>query len=94
MVLACPQEKAAWGFEDQFMLGDSLLVAPCLQPEGDVEIYLPASLGERWRRFPDGELFAAGRSHQLKLALNEIAAFVPEDVTIPLGPNMQFIDNN
>ena len=94
MVLACPDEKAAWGFEDQFMLGDSLLVAPCLQPGGDIEIYLPASMGAQWRRFPDGELYASGRSHKLKLALDEIAAFVPESASIALGPDVQFIDDN
>ena len=94
MVLACPNEKAAWGFEDQFMLGDSLLVAPCLQPGGEVEIYLPASMGKRWKRFPGEELFEAGRSHKLRLSLNQIAAFVPEDTSISLGPDMQFIDDN
>ena len=94
MVLACPDEKAAWGFEDQFMLGDSMLIAPCLQPGGGVEIYLPASMGARWRRFPEGELFSGGHSHKFKLSLNEIAAFVPETHSIPLGPDMQFIDNN
>jgi alpha-D-xyloside xylohydrolase len=94
MVLACPDEKAAWGFEDQFMLGDSLLIAPCLQPGGEVEIYLPASLGARWKRFPEGECLVAGRSHKLKLSLNEIAAFVPENICIPLGPDKQFIENN
>jgi len=94
MVLACPNEKAAWGFEDQFMLGDSLLVAPCLQPGGEVEIYLPASMGKRWKRFPGEEMFEAGRSHKLRLSLNQIAAFVPEDTSISLGPDMQFIDDN
>ena len=94
MVLACPDEKPAWGFEDQFMLGDSLLLAPCLRPGGDIEIYLPASQGLRWRRFPNGDLFEAGRSHKFKLALNEIAAFVPETDSIPMGPELQFIDNN
>jgi len=94
MVLACPDEKAAWGFEDQFMLGESMLVAPCLQPGGEVEIYLPASINMRWKRFPGGTNFTGGRSHKLKLSLDEIAAFVPEGDSIPLGPDVEFIDNN
>lgn len=93
MVLACPDEKAAWGFEDQFMLGDSMLVAPCLQPGGEVEIYLPASINMRWKRFPGGKTFTGGRSHKLTLSLDEIAAFVPEGDSIPLGPDVEFIDN-
>ena len=75
------------------MLGDSILVAPCLKPGGDIEIYLPASLNIQWRRFPSGEVFAGGRSHKLTLALDEIAAFVPEGVSIPMGPDMTFVDN-
>ncbi len=39
-------------------------------------------------------MFEAGRSHKLRLSLNQIAAFVPEDTSISLGPDMQFIDDN
>ena len=93
MVLACPNEKAAWGFEEQFMFGDSILVAPCLQPGGEVEVYLPATISTEWQRFPSGDIFAGGCSHKLQLSLNEIAAFVPVDNTIALGPDKQFVDD-
>ncbi|MDG0971305.1 MAG: alpha-xylosidase [Porticoccaceae bacterium] len=94
MVLACPEERPAWGFEEQFMLGDSILVAPCLQPGGHVEIYLPRSISEVWKRFPNGETFAGGRSHKLTLSLDEIAAFVPEGQSLPMGPDRTFIDDH
>jgi alpha-glucosidase (family GH31 glycosyl hydrolase) len=32
MVLAFPQDRIAWQFEQQYMLGDSLLVAPVVVP--------------------------------------------------------------
>ena len=92
MVLACPNEKAAWGFEEQFMLGDSLLIAPCLCSGGEVEVYLPATISEYWKRFPSGEILTGGRSYRLTLALDEIAVFVPDGDKIPLGPDRQFID--
>jgi len=94
MVLACPNERAAWGFEEQFMLGDSILVAPCLQPGGEVEVYLPATISNQWRRFPSGDIFAGGCSHKLRLSLDEIAAFIPADNRISLGPDRQFIEDN
>ena len=47
MALACPGDRVARSFENQFFCGDDLLVAPCLQPGGEVEVYLPAG---RWRR--------------------------------------------
>jgi len=73
MVLACPDERAAWAFETQFFLGPDLLVAPCLQPGGDVEVYLPAG---DWQRHPDGEMLAGGRTHRLRLSLTDMAVFV------------------
>jgi len=83
MVLACPQDRAAWAFEDQFFFGDDLLVAPCLRPDGLVTVYLPA--GE-WVRFPGREPFAGGRCHALTLAATELAVFARRHSRIPLGP--------
>jgi alpha-D-xyloside xylohydrolase len=81
MALACPDERAAWAFENQFFCGDDLLVAPCLEPGGRVELYLPAG---RWRRFPDGtEELEGGRALRLRLALDETAVFVRAGAAIP-----------
>ncbi len=88
MVLACPNERQSWAFEHQFMLGDDMLVAPCLGPGGRVECYLPKG---NWLRFPSGELHPGGDTCQLELALDEMAVFVREGATIPLGPDLQFI---
>ena len=72
MVLACPDERASWAFEDQFFCGDDLLVAPCLRADGVVELYLPAGA---WQRFPGGGSLEGGRVHRLTLALSETAVF-------------------
>jgi hypothetical protein len=48
-----------------------------------VRVYLPE--GE-WRRFPGGEPFAGGRTHELVLALDELAAFARRGAEIRLGP--------
>ena len=88
MALAFPAEKAAWAFEDQFMLGDDLLVAPCTRPDGKVEVYLPQGT---WHRFAPGRpedktAFEGGRSHKLVLPLSETAVFARAGAEIPLGP--------
>ncbi|MDA3913739.1 TIM-barrel domain-containing protein [Oleiagrimonas sp.] len=86
MVLACPDERASWAFEDQFFFGSDILVAPCLDPDGSVEIYLPQGI---WHRFPDGGAFEGGQTHQLHLALTQTAVFVRAGTSIPLGPEVQ-----
>jgi alpha-D-xyloside xylohydrolase len=82
MVLAFPDEPASWAFEDQFVCGDALLVAPCLNAEGRVRVYLPSG---DWRRFPGREQFEGGRVHELTLPLDEIAVFARAGTRIPLG---------
>jgi len=83
MALAFPGDRAAWAFEDQFMCGDALLVAPCLRRDGRVSVYLPAG---DWQRFPEGGRFTGGRCHELELALEEMAVFAPRGARIALGP--------
>jgi alpha-D-xyloside xylohydrolase len=80
MVLACPDEPAAWAFETQFFLGPDLLVAPCLAPGGAVEVYLPAG---DWQRYPGGALHVGGRCHRLELGLSEFAAFTRAGTSVP-----------
>jgi len=83
MALACPDEPEAWAFDHQFFCGEDLLVAPCLDPAGRVRVYLPDG---DWRRFPDGDAFQGGRTHELVLALDELAVFARRGTEIPLGP--------
>ena len=83
MVLACPQDAAAWSFEDQFIFGSEMLVAPCLRPDGNVSVYLPQG---QWCRFPDHQSFVGGRVHSFSLGLYEMAVFVRSGASIPLGP--------
>lgn len=96
MALAFPEDRAAWAFENQFMFGEQMLVAPCLEPGGSVTFYLPkttaTSSGSNWLRFPTGERFAGGQAHSLTLALNEMAVFVREGEQIPLGPVVEHTD--
>jgi alpha-D-xyloside xylohydrolase len=86
MALACPDERAAWAFDNQFFFGDDLLVAPCIRPGGRAEVYLPIG---RWRRFPSGGEFEGGRVVRFELALHETAVFARQGATIPLGPALR-----
>lgn len=86
MALALPDEPQAWGFEDQFFFGADILVAPCLNPDHRVTVYLPEG---DWVRFPDGAPIEGGRTYRLTLGLTEVAAFTRAGVCVPLGPAAQ-----
>jgi alpha-D-xyloside xylohydrolase len=71
------------------MFGDNLLVVPCTQAGGEVEFYLPQG---QWLRFPEQQVFTGGGVHNLTLALDEIAVFVPAGQQIPIGPDVLHIE--
>ncbi|MEM8943176.1 MAG: TIM-barrel domain-containing protein, partial [Pseudomonadota bacterium] len=88
MVLAFPEDRLAWSFEHQFMCGDDLLVAPCIQAGGNIRFYLPEG---SWTRFPSGEIYSGGRIYEETLALSETAVFARPNARIPLGPSLTHI---
>lgn len=58
MLLEFPGDPACDYLDRQYMLGDSLLVAPVLSPDGSVDYYLPPG---RWTRFLTGQVVEGGR---------------------------------
>lgn len=58
MMLEFPNDPATFGLDTQYMLGDSILVAPVFNKEGDVSYYLPEGT---WTNYLTGEKVVGGR---------------------------------
>ena len=58
MLLEFPDDPGCDTLDRQYMLGDSLLVAPVFTPDGTVDYYLPAG---RWTHFLTGQVVEGGR---------------------------------
>jgi len=58
LMVEFPEDPAAETAEEQYMLGDALLVAPVFSEAGDVTFYLPEG---RWLSYFSGEVVAGGR---------------------------------
>ena len=58
MVIEFPDDPGCDMLDRQYMLGDSLLVAPIFRYDGVVDYYLPAG---RWTKFLTGEVIEGGR---------------------------------
>jgi alpha-D-xyloside xylohydrolase len=63
LVLAYPEDRTTWALDQEYLLGDDLLVAPAWEKEGEVDVYLPAGQwvdywthalhrGPGWLRYP------------------------------------------
>ncbi len=89
MYYAWPREEAAYKAKNQYMFGDSMLVAPVVSKSGadqlsKLEVWLPE--GE-WLDCATGELLSGGAFLKRKYALEETPVFVREGTILPLqGP--------
>jgi alpha-glucosidase len=80
-----PDDEPCYQDSDDFMLGDSLLVAPVVRP-GDTQrrVYLPRG-PEAWFDFETGTRYAAGQWHTVAAPLSKLPLFVRSGAALPLA---------
>lgn len=86
MALAFTDQKKTWGFEQQYMLGDHLLVAPVLQPGGWVTVCLPEG---GWYDYFTGERLEGDMVLEFQAPKEQIPVFVREGAVLAEGPAVQ-----
>jgi alpha-D-xyloside xylohydrolase len=84
MPVAFPQDPGCDVLDRQYMLGDSLLVAPVFSCEGKVDYYLPAG---RWTNFISGEVIDGGRWVSEIHDYLSLPLLVKPNALIPVGAN-------
>ena len=86
MVLAYPDDPLAWAFEQQFLFGDDLFVAPVLRPGGRVRYYLPQG---RWADYWTWHARDGGVVIEETVALERLPLYVRVGAALELGPPVQ-----
>ncbi|BET66235.1 alpha-xylosidase [Opitutales bacterium ASA1] len=82
MMLEFPGDPACDTLERQYMLGESLLVAPVLSAEGEVDYYLPSG---RWSLFESGEIVEGGRWMRTRHDFFSLPLYVRENTVLAFG---------
>ncbi len=82
MMLEFPDDPAADALDRQYMLGDSLLVAPVFSEDGWVDYYLPAG---RWTHGLTGRVEEGGRWHRARHDFLSLPLFVRPGTILPVG---------
>ena len=82
MLLEFPEDPASDTLDRQYMLGDSLLVAPVFTDDGSVSYYLPAG---RWTHLLTGEVQEGSRWHQAQHGYLSLPLFVRPITIFPVG---------
>jgi len=86
MALAFPGDRVAQGFDMQYMLGPALLVAPVIEPGGNVRYYLPP--GE-WFDIWEETWVEGPQVVECQMPLDRIPVFGKKGHILPLGPVVQ-----
>lgn len=84
MFLEFPDDPAAETLDRQYMLGDSLLVAPVFSEAGDVTYYLPEG---KWTHFLNGKTVEGGRWLKENYDFFGLPLFVRPNSILPTGAN-------
>ena len=95
MVLEFNDDPACKYLDQQYMLGESLLVAPVFNPEGEVSYYVPEGI---WTNFFTGERIEGGRWKNEKHGYLSIPLLVKPNSIIAVGsqdtrPDYDYADN-
>jgi hypothetical protein len=69
---------------DEFMLGDELLIAPIHEDRNSRSVYLPMGI---WTRLSDNQVFQGKRTIAIDAAAGELPAFSRNGAVLPLGSN-------
>lgn len=94
MVMEFPEDPTCEILDRQYMLGDSLLVAPIFQENGEVKYYLPAG---RWTHLLSGETVQGGSWRKETYDFFSLPLFVRQNSLLAIGsvdtrPDYDFAD--
>lgn len=89
MILEFPGEMGIKDLDMQYMLGESLLVAPVFSESGEAEYYLPEG---RWTHLLDGEVREGGRWQRDTYDYFSLPLYVRENTVLPTRSGMRVPD--
>ena len=95
MALEFENDKNALSLDTQYMLGESLLVAPVFTEKGDVDYYLPKG---QWTHLLSGEVKSGEKWYSENYDFFSLPLFVRENTILPQGsqastPDYDYGDN-
>lgn len=80
LVLDAPEQRRLHGVDDQYMVGDRMMVAPLFAGEADRRILLPEG---KWHDFWTGEKFEGGTDLQVAASTERIPVYVKSGSIVP-----------
>jgi alpha-D-xyloside xylohydrolase len=91
LVMDFPEDLEVHGIGDQYMFGPSLMVCPVYTYKArEREVYFPGPAG--WFDLQSDRYLEGGRKLQVAAPYEQIPLFVKTGSILPLGPDIQYVD--
>jgi alpha-glucosidase len=89
LVLNYPDDESTYNLDDEFMVGDDVLVAPITKPDVTKRlVYLPAGT---WYDYWTNKKYAGGTMISVEAPLDVAPMFVRGGAMIPVGPSLNYV---
>ncbi|MFX1296107.1 MAG: TIM-barrel domain-containing protein [Promethearchaeota archaeon] len=89
LVIEFQDDPTVWNIGDEFLFGDSLLIAPITDKTNKRTIYLPEGI---WTNWWTGERIKGGNWIYVEVDIETMPLYIREGGIIPMGPVMNYID--
>lgn len=87
LVMDYPSDRETYGIDDQFLFGDSVMVAPVYEEQQSRKIYFPRGI---WHDFYSGQCITGGQTLELE-AKQDIFIFIQDGTLLPLAEPVEYI---
>jgi alpha-glucosidase len=91
LVMEFPNDTSVLNLTDEWLLGKGLLAAPLLNAGGKRSVYLPADL---WYNFATGKTIKGPAKFLVTQNLDEIPVYIRAGSILPIGPVVQYSDQD
>lgn len=89
LVLAYPQDRNTWWLDQQYLLGEEILVAAAWDADAEIEVYLPAGV---WIDYWSGARLQGPAWVHYRAALERLPLFVKAGAIIPTQAPVHFVE--
>lgn len=91
LIMEFPNDSLVANMTDEWLLGKGLLAAPILNTGGSRRVYLPADL---WYDFHTNDIIQGPSKISVTKALDEIPVYVRAGTILPIGPVLQYTEQD
>ena len=88
LVMDYPDDRETYKLDDEYLMGDSLLIAPLFAGDSKRAVYLPKGV---WFDFWTGRQYQGGQKHEIEKGLDQIPVFVKDGSLVPLAAPVESV---